>query len=406
MAEYEVIKNPKGKSDIWQHFGLQKTKATNTINENVAVCRKCDMVVKYSGGTTNLMVHMRRHHPMALSSSSRKAQSSNVASKIETVKATSSISQLFGSKYASTSEKSKLVTDKIARFIIKDLRPYSIVDSPEFREMINCLDPRYVVPNRKVFSETVVPNMYNSTKHLVKQSLKGAVQVALTTDGWSSRASESYMTVTSSHITPDWEIQNFVLQTRVLPESHTGEHVAEVLRVAVQEWEIPTYFGTPPLVTDNASNMVKAGELLGSLHIGCYAHTLNLAAQKSLTVKRVSQLLAKIRRIVAFFHRSNIASHVLKVKSEALSLPQHKLIIDVCTRWNSAFDMLSRFLEMQVAVFATLRSKEVGKEQFTDMRSFSDEEINLAEDIVQLLKPLKDITVICVQSIIQLSLLS
>ena len=172
--------------------------------------------------------------------------------------------------------------------------------------------------------------------------------------------------------------------------------MAAVLQAAVNEWNIPTAQTVPfnpPLVSDNASNMIKAEQFFNSrIHVKCYAHTLNLAAQKSLKVKRVSHILARMRKIVAYFHKSNIAADCLKRKAEGLALPQHKLIIDVCTRWNSAYDMVARFLEMQVAVFATLRSKEVGKEKDTDMKSFSDDDLIVAEDMIQLLKPLKDIT--------------
>lgn len=82
----------------------------------------------------------------------------------------------------------------------------------------------------------------------------------------------------------------------------------------------------------------------------------------------------------------------MKTKAEFLSLPQHKLVVDVRTRWNSAFDMIARFLEMQVAVFATLRSEELGKERDTDLRAFNDDDFCVAEEVVQLLKPLKDNT--------------
>ncbi|XP_060594605.1 E3 SUMO-protein ligase ZBED1-like [Ruditapes philippinarum] len=398
MDEFTTVKNPKGKSDIWRHFGLQKSKITQKLIDNTAVCMKCDMVIKCSGGgTSNLSAHIRRHHPSLLSS----AKSLNSSSKTTTAdvhvdqKQSETVSlptipKLFASKYASSSDRSKLITNKIARFLVKDLRPYSMVESPEFKDLISCLDPRYTVPGRKVFSERIIPEMYESAKENVKLNLKNAEQVSLTTDGWTSCATESYMTVTSSHITDSWELKNFVLQTRALPESHTAVHVTAVLNAAVEERALPTGHGKPTLVTDNASNMVKAGELFGSLHLGCYAHTLNIAVQKCLSVKRASHLLAKIRRIVAFFHRSNIANNILQVKAEALGLPQHKLIIDVSTRWNSAYDMVSRFLEMQVAVFATLRSKDVGK--VSDV-SISDEELLLAEEMIKFQKPLKDITV-------------
>ena len=63
---------------------------------------------------------------------------------------------------------------------------------------------------------------------------------------------------------------------------------------------------------------------------------------------------------MSYFHLSSVACAVLKEKQKMLSLPEHKLIIDVQTRWNSALDMLTRFLEQQAAVHAALTSKEKG----------------------------------------------
>lgn len=47
-------------------------------------------------------------------------------------------------------------------------------------------------------------------------------QVALTSDGWTSRATQSYVTVTSSYVNENWELVSNTLQTRPLDESHTG----------------------------------------------------------------------------------------------------------------------------------------------------------------------------------------
>ena len=48
-----------------------------------------------------------------------------------------------------------------------------------------------------------------------------SVQVTVTTDGWVSRATDSYVTVTAVLVV-DWQMVNYVLQTRPMPESHTG----------------------------------------------------------------------------------------------------------------------------------------------------------------------------------------
>lgn len=151
-----------------------------------------------------------------------------------------------------------------------------------------------------------IPDMYEQVKAEVLASLSKAPQVSLTTDGWTSRATESYITVTSCHIKEDWILQNYVLQTRYMGESHTGQNIANVLSQAIIKWGLP---GHPALVTDNTANMLSVAMELGSnLHLPCYVHTLNLAVQKGIKIKSIDRLLGRIRRVVSFFHRGTTAA--------------------------------------------------------------------------------------------------
>ena len=187
-----------------------------------------------------------------------------------------------------------------------------------------------------------------------------------------------------------------------MPESHTGANIAAVLTEATEEWCIQPH---PPLVSDNASNMIVAGkEFETDLHVTCFAHTLNLACGRALKIGSVAKLLAKMRNVVAFFHRSCQATKLLSEKQKLLKLPEHKLIIDVQTRWNSALDMTSRFLEQQPAVYAALTSKELrGK---VNIRSLVESDISEAEELVLVLTPLKIATVaLCEETIPTVSLI-
>jgi hypothetical protein len=161
----------------------------------------------------------------------------------------------------------------------------------------------------------------------------------------------------------------------------------------VKEWGIAG-LPYPPLISVNAANMEKAGRLFGAIpHLKCYAHTINLAVQKVLKIKKVSHILAKVRRVVSYFHHSSIATAMLKSKSELLGIPNHKLIGDVLTRWNSAFDMLQRYLEMDCAIVAALRSDELkkAKDIFT-LDPLDDSDIRVAQTVKDFLQPIKQIT--------------
>lgn len=221
-----------------------------------------------------------------------------------------------------------------------------MVENVGFRHSVHTLEPRYTIPTRIQLSEITIPKMYTDVKNNIANALKSAERV--TCDSWTSRATDSYLTITCHYNDRNWRLVSHVLQTRAIEASHTATYLAELLTEALQEWELLDK--DPAAVTDNAANMVRAVASMGLLHVGCYAHKLNLASQAALKIPSVARLIGRVRRIAAFFHRSTTASHMLKEKQKLLNLRQHKLVIDVVTRWNSSQEMLERFLEQQPAI--------------------------------------------------------
>ncbi|KAJ8895900.1 hypothetical protein PR048_001240 [Dryococelus australis] len=94
----------------------------------------------------------------------------------------------------------KKFTDEIANFIVKGLHPYSIVDEQGFRDMTEEAQPRYAIPNlpnRTTFSRSVVPKLYENCKSRLKEMVDNDMQdiqsISITTDSYTSRASDSYL---------------------------------------------------------------------------------------------------------------------------------------------------------------------------------------------------------------------
>ncbi len=152
--------------------------------------------------------------------------------------------------------------------------------------MLATLEPRYEIPSRRHFTEKVIPALYAETRAKVEDALQSAKRVALTCDGWTSRVTESFVTITAHFIDKNWDAQTYVLQTLVMNDSHTGAHMAEVLKKATEEWKLTEK--EPAVVTDNAANMVIAVEITGCLHIRCFAHVLNLAVQRALKLPNIA----------------------------------------------------------------------------------------------------------------------
>ena len=228
MAEANKIKikdaSASYKSAVWKSFGFLIDDVTGVLKKDTTICKLCFTKLKYTGNTTNMTFHLKRHHPSLTAYGSNETKATN-----KTVRA---ISDCFAAQYSINSSKSQTITRQIGIFLAAD---YSLVDTPAFSRMVQTLDPKYKIPSRTFFAETVIPDLYQSTEQEVRERINAAEGMAITTDGWTSRATESFLTITAHFISDGWTLENVVLQTRPLHESHTGLNIANVSLEAKEE---------------------------------------------------------------------------------------------------------------------------------------------------------------------------
>ncbi|XP_076118622.1 E3 SUMO-protein ligase ZBED1-like [Alosa pseudoharengus] len=247
-----------------------------------------------------------------------------------------------------TPVRQNVIDEKLAKMIATDFQPFSIVEDRGFIEFTHALNPMYVLPSRKTLSNSTVQRLYEREHSAVKDRVRNATAVCLTTDCWTSRNTTSFMSVTCHYI-ENYKTVSSLLECFEFSERHTAENLADELRVA-KEWEVDKKVVC--CSSDNAANITKAIRLLKWSHLPCVAHTINLIVRDSLKVMKSTT--DKLTAIVEFFHKSAVAAERLKSTQKQMGVPVLRPKQDCVTRWNSTFHMLKRAMESKDAIVSTL----------------------------------------------------
>ncbi|KAL1485948.1 hypothetical protein MTO96_031647, partial [Rhipicephalus appendiculatus] len=341
------------RSLIWKFFD----KATPCS----AICKKCGSTLKTPSSTTSPLVnHLRsKHHMQYL----EHQQSSKEKSKPRE-KSQQTLLDLTKGKGALFESAKKETTIFIGRMIARDLQPYEIVENKGFHDLIRHLQPHYKIPHRTTFSRGAIPELYRSTvdslkKQIASDKADGLESLAFTTDMWTSRANQGYISLTCHYMTKDFAVKAFTLACCHLQESHTAVNIEACLTEIVKEWSLDLSSMPVYVVTDNGRNIRAAVRQMEWIPIQCLGHTLQLAIKDAKEeTPMVSSLCKKARALVGHYKHSAQANRRLKECQKRMELPSRGIIQDVDTRWNSEDAMLSRLVESRDAVSLEIVTSE------------------------------------------------
>ena len=165
-------------------------------------------------------------------------------------------------------------------------------------------------------------------------------------------------------------------------------NIAEKLKEIGERWGILEYVLT--VSHDQASNMEAAVRILTEQYnwqsLPCSAHKLQLCVLAGLNISAIDRLTAAVKKIVAHFRHSVVATVALKEKQEQMNISAKKLINSCATRWNSTYEMLERILKLRWPIIAVLSDESVTKrsDRYLDLKT---EQWKLVEDLVPVLEP-------------------
>ena len=130
-----VVSNAAAKSDVWVHFGFPGSADGSVVTKRRVVCRICKQDMPYKNNTTNLYSHLERHHKdehaklRKTGTASKEAQQPSISATFANV-----------TPLGSSTARHKQLVDAIGMFIIKDMRPLSIVEAEGFRQLMKAAD--------------------------------------------------------------------------------------------------------------------------------------------------------------------------------------------------------------------------------------------------------------------------
>ncbi|KAG0416777.1 hypothetical protein HPB47_006141 [Ixodes persulcatus] len=238
MSEVVVIEarssSKKKRSVVWKFFDRSCAASSK--------CLMCGALLKTPTNTTTpLLSHLQRY----LGVRKEYESATSTAEQRNTLKfKEASMMPVFKPRLSSQSVRTRSLTKKIGCFIATGLHNHTVVEEPAFLELMKCAVPEYNVPSRTTFSRTVVPEMYDAARYALHTLLhrvlrKGLGCIAITTDGWTPRAGDSYVSVKCHVLSEDFVPYSFVLACRCVRERHTAENQRSLIEGVFEEWGIP-----------------------------------------------------------------------------------------------------------------------------------------------------------------------
>ena len=276
---------------------------------------------------------------------------------------------------SSHNDRNAVITNAITKYLIASMKPIAEVESEPFIQMWSEVEPTYAVPTRKTM-RGYIQTCCDVVRGRIMNFLRCSPYCAAQCDIWSSRRMHGYFGLCLTSVTEDGLQNTRLVACRRFKGAHTAQNISSMFSDLVQEFGVEDKINA--IVTDNASNMVKAfkqdagdnlqttlevqpgfvdvdddSEMIGRVAInwaeledeasvlippryGCFAHILQLVVKDGLAeaTTKIRNLLQKCSSIVASLHKSCKATELL----EENKVPQ--IHTPNATRWNSKYEMI------------------------------------------------------------------
>lgn len=172
--------------------------------------------------------------------------------------------------------------------------PFNVVNNLHFRVFLAIAVPGFTLLSRTSQTRRAIA-MGLKIKASLRDKLSNIKYYSLTSDIWSSRANDGYISVTV-HFVKDWTVKNVCIAVRGFQESHSGDNIRQIILGILREFSLDAS-KMVAITTDRGANMVAAicnppssssqknGEeperFPEGCHVPCFTHMLNTGVQRA-----------------------------------------------------------------------------------------------------------------------------
>ncbi len=207
-------------------------------NDRLLVCKRCNWSSSDSarhGTTSNLATHLDSQHRIKPGSAMPFAPLTTALDRFV------------------TTPKAKLTVEQaLIQWVVQTRQPFTVVEHLAFRAIFEAAEVELPIKTADTLCNRIKNDFYKGRNKLKQDLARSCHTIALSLDAWTSEHQLAIFGVIGHWITPDFERREELLEFTELYGPHSGENMADILLITLQELEI-----APKLLTitgDNASN--------------------------------------------------------------------------------------------------------------------------------------------------------
>lgn len=287
--------------------------------------------------------------------------------------------------------------DALAKLIAVNDLPLGFGESPGFVDYIRTAHTPTFTPVSRQTTTRDMKKIAKAGRAAVKEQLASSTfSVAITSDIWSGRAKQDYITVVAHYVSSNWELNKRIIGFELIDVSHNGDNIANAILKVVTEFGLTDKIFAVTL--DNASantsamnNLIPILEVYASkflLHQRCACHIINLIAKSALN--DLAPHIERLRSAISWLNASNTRLANYLNYCAVINVPCHGYHLDMPVRWNSTYLMLQLVLRDKIQFSAFVNQHFPQEDGYVLL---GDDTWHVVESIVQFLQTFYDSTV-------------